>query len=470
MFIPIPFIAVKVSFRTKLLASHSAVALLISAITLLVVNRVVTTQMEEQVDRRLETQARAVSTWLERSGHPNRLAGRLADVVGARVTFVDEVGLAIGESRSDPDSAPAPDSEGAAEEVAVARQGKTGRATRYSRAEDQRVRYIAVPGPKGRVVRLGVPIGEISDATQQIRGLIVLGALTSALVALLLAGILARALTRRLRATTAMAQRLGRGDWDIRAPEEQADEIGVLSSALVAAASELKLSEQQRRELLSNVAHEIRTPVTSIRGYAETLSRGELDAETQREFLQTIHRNSLRIGQLVTDLMELEALEGGKSQTLDLHSVDIADVVENAVSALRVRAENADATVEIAIPDSMKVHGNADAIERIALNLIENALSHGGKGVAIAISARRAGNVIAVEFSDNGPGVTAEQAARIFERFYRGSPGRSREHGGAGLGLAIARQLAQAMHGTLALTPGERAGMAITLELPTETA
>src|SRR6185436_3576912 len=112
------------------------------------------------------------------------------------------------------------------------------------------------------------------------------------------------------------------------------DEIGVLSASLATAASELQATEQRRRDFLANVAHEIRTPVTSIRGYADILARGGADDATSREFVQTIQRNSVRIGQLVEDLLELEALDAGKGPKLADDAVGLAAIASHVENTL----------------------------------------------------------------------------------------------------------------------------------------
>jgi two-component system sensor histidine kinase BaeS len=286
------------------------------------------------------------------------------------------------------------------------------------------------------------------------------------MLALLLAGIMARALTRRLKRTAELARRLGKGDWDIKIAAEPDDELGLLSRALESAAAELKLSDQQRHELLSNIAHEIRTPVTSIRGYAQTLQAEGVSLAEQHEFLQTIHRNSLRIGQLVDDLLELEALEAGTGRALDRHKVAVRDVIELAISTLHGRVEKNASSVSVEIESGLEVIGDAEAIERIALNLIGNALAYGGEGVAISVRASVEADNVKMRFVDTGPGVAPELVPRIFERFFRGDAGRTRDSGGSGLGLAIARQLAQAMQGNLYISKNSTKGLEITLELP----
>ncbi len=456
----------RVSFRIKLLASHAAVALAVSAVTLLVVERAVSRRMEAQVDRRLEIQAHAVSRWLEQAGrHPNRLAGRLAGVVAARVTIIDANGVAVGDSTADPSRTAGTNAIALTPEVREARDGRVGRATRESHAGRQ-VRYVAVPAPNGAVVRLGLPIDEIDDTKAGIRRQLVAGAIASLIVAVALAFFVAGALTRRLFAARELARRIGAGDYDVSVQDDAADEVSVLSNTLVAAASELKETEARRREFLANVAHEIRTPVTSIRGYAETLDRSDVDADTRGEFLDTIHRNAVRIGQLVEDLLELEALQAGKSPPLSTETVRLAPIARAVARTVQARADELDASVAIDVDDELACAGDADAVERIVLNLVDNALRHGGRGVHVAVDAERRGNRVRITVRDDGPGIPEAQRSRIFERFFRGFTAGDRDGGGSGLGLAISRELAQAMGGSLSLGSEADTGTAFSVDLP----
>lgn len=451
-----------VSFRVKLLATHAAIALIVGAVTLLVVERLVSRRMEQQIDARLETQARAVAQWLERAAHQQQLARRLAGVVDARVTIIDKRGIALGESTAPANMRPAMDADGETPEVRDARAGNVGRHTRYSPVDGKYVRYVAVAAPGESVVRLGVPIGEIEETKNELRAQLLLAALASLLLAFVLAAVIAGPLTARIRDASALARRIGAGDYNVPSPPPARDEIGVLTSSLTTAASELAATEQRRREFLANVAHEIRTPVTSIRGYAEILTRGNVEAETSKEFLQTIHRNSLRIAQLVEDLLELEAMDAGKGPSLTIEPVAVAPLVGHVFDTLRARADEQGATLVAKITDDISAKGDPDAVERIVLNLTDNALRHGGKGVRVEVSATRDGDTIKLVVSDNGPGVPEEHRARIFERFHRGDAHLDRERRGSGLGLAIANELAHAMGGTLTL----EGGSTFELELP----
>lgn len=447
-----------ISFRVKLLASHAVVALVVGMVTLIVVDRQVSRSMEHQIDQRLEAQARAVATWMERAAHPAQLARRLAGVVDARVTILDKHGIAVGESHAQANAKPAMDSEGVPPEVVAARDGKLGRETRFSAYEGQPVRYVAVAAPQDVVVRLGLPLGDINDTKDELRRQLIVGAVASLLLALGLAAIVAGPLTRRLREATAAARRIGSGDYAVPAPSQARDEIGVLSRALATAGAELAATEEKRRAFLANVAHEIRTPVTSIRGYAQILSGSHVEDDTRREFLQTIHRNAVRIGTLVEDLLELEALEAGKGAPLSRDAVVLAPIVKHVVDTLHARANEVGGTITTNVAADLAPLGDADAIERIVLNLADNALRHGGANVQVAIEARKQADRVIVTVTDSGPGIPDEHRAKIFDRFHRANPTQQ----GSGLGLAIARELAVAMGGSLVL--GDRS--TFTLELP----
>ena len=450
-----------VSYRVKLLASHAAVALVVGVVTLVLVERQVTQRMEHQLDHRLEAQARAVAQWMERAAHPQHLARRLAGVVDARVTILDKSGAAVGDANPEDTTRPVADS-GMPPEVSAARGGQVGRETRFSAADGQPVRYVAVAAPEEVVVRLGVPIGELDAIKTELRGQLIFAALGSLVVALGLAALVAGPLTRRLREVTAAAHRIGARDYDLPAPPTEHDEIGILARALAAAGAELRDNEQRRRAFLANVAHEIRTPVTSIRGYAAILCRdATVDPSTRHEFLETIHRNAIRIGTLVEDLLELEALEA-KAAPLAREAVAIAPVVGHVVDTLKARATETGAAFAVDVPPALRMQGDADAIERIVLNLAENALRHGGPGVQVTIEARPTGDRARLVVRDTGPGVPAEHRARIFERFERGDAGNDGDRKGTGLGLSIARELAHAMGGSLALGDGST----FVLELP----
>lgn len=207
--------------------------------------------------------------------------------------------------------------------------------------------------------------------------------------------------------------------------------------------TQLRALESVRREFLSNAAHELRTPITAISGYAETLLSGPVDAQTSTEFLEIIHRNANRIAHLVSDLLVLDGLEARASLVGERAPVALGRVASDAVATARAWAPTAE--VKVQIDPALVVWGTREGLDHVVQNLVDNALKYGG--APIEISAEQVGPRVRLVIADRGPGIPADQQARIFERFYRLDAGRSRDKGGSGLGLAIVKSQVQALGG-----------------------
>lgn len=206
----------------------------------------------------------------------------------------------------------------------------------------------------------------------------------------------------------------------------------------------MRALEGVRREFLSNAAHELRTPVTSISGYAETLLGGGVDSDTSKEFLTTIHRNAQRIAGLVSDLLVLDQLGGRPALVGDRVPVAIAQVVNDAARTTKGITPTAEIIVDVA-PD-LAVLGAREGLDHVVQNLIDNAVKYGG-GTPVTVRAERIDGHVRISIADTGPGIPKGHEDRIFERFYRIDSGRSRAQGGSGLGLAIVKSQVEAMGG-----------------------
>ncbi len=206
----------------------------------------------------------------------------------------------------------------------------------------------------------------------------------------------------------------------------------------------MRALEAVRREFLSNAAHELRTPVTSISGYAETLLGGGVDPETSREFLTTIHRNAQRIASLVSDLLVLDTLGGRQSAISERTRVSLAQVVNDA--ARTTKGVTPSAQIDIDVPAALAVLGTREGLDHVVQNLVDNAVKYGGNTPVSVHATTRDGHVL-LSIADRGPGIPKGHEERIFERFYRIDAGRSRDVGGSGLGLAIVKSQIEAMGG-----------------------
>lgn len=214
--------------------------------------------------------------------------------------------------------------------------------------------------------------------------------------------------------------------------------------------------EAVRREFLSNAAHELRTPVTSISGYAETLLGGPVDAETSKEFLQTIHRNADRIAGLVNDLVLLDTLGGRAAIVGERSPISLDQVCKDA--ARTAKGVTPSAQISVDVPADLFVLGTREGLDHVIQNLVDNAIKY-GNATPVEIGAERRGGRVRIAVSDHGPGIPKGQEDRIFERFYRIDAGRSRDRGGSGLGLAIVKSQIEAMGGRVwveSAEPGAR--------------
>jgi len=207
--------------------------------------------------------------------------------------------------------------------------------------------------------------------------------------------------------------------------------------------------EQVRRDFVANVSHELRTPLTIVGGYAETLvDDHDMPVGNRQAFLQTILSNTRRMQRIVDDLLDLSRIESGGWRPNPV-ALRVPDVVADVMVAVSASTAGKDLVVRADIaPDAEQVFADPTALRQVLGNLVENAVRHTSAGT-VRVVARREGDVVTLAVSDTGTGIPAEHLSRIFERFYRVDPARSREQGGTGLGLAIVRHLVEAHGGNV---------------------
>ncbi len=229
--------------------------------------------------------------------------------------------------------------------------------------------------------------------------------------------------------------------------------------------TEVRRLEAVRRDFVANVSHELKTPLTSISGYAETILTDHPEPEITRRFLETILSNARRMQRLVDDLLDLSRIEAGRWQP-EIESVDLATAAQDVWGTLGDRATQRGVTLTVD-PGSSQVPADADALRQILTNLIDNSLRHTPPGGRITCRARVDGDGVVVAVADTGTGIASDHLPRIFERFYRADLSRSREEGGTGLGLAIVKHLVEA-HGGRVWAESERGrGATVSFWLPT---
>ncbi len=206
---------------------------------------------------------------------------------------------------------------------------------------------------------------------------------------------------------------------------------------------------QMRRELTQNISHELKTPVTSILGYTETiLEHPEMDDSTQRQFIERTQSQAHRLSSLLQDISMLNRMDYA-SEMITMGRVDVSSIVSDIIKETALAAEAKHMTVYNHLPEIIITNGNNSLIYSIFRNLMDNAINYAGEGKTIAISAFEQDDKWYFSFSDNGVGIPVEHMSRVFERFYRVDKGRSRSLGGTGLGLAIVKNAVMLHGGTI---------------------
>ena len=224
-----------------------------------------------------------------------------------------------------------------------------------------------------------------------------------------------------------------------------------------------------QRALVANVSHELKTPLTAIRGAAETLADGALDEEqAARRFLTHILNQCGRLESLVRDLLTLSRFESTTAE-VERTLVELVPLVEHAVEVLRTPAEAHEVEITVDAEGSPVVRGETAALERLVLNLLDNAVKYNRPGGCVRMSVRRHGDAAQLEVADTGIGIPNGALDRVFERFYRVDSARAREQGGHGLGLAIVRQVAESHGGTAEVESRLGRGSVFRVRLPSIT-
>jgi signal transduction histidine kinase len=359
------------------------------------------------------------------------------------------------------------------EEAPVAQQIPGGPAALTERVQfeakvnGEAVAAFALPVPVGSLGTVVVAIGTDLDLVPWppvvVRLLWAVG--LGVLLAALLAGWLSRFLGRRLDGLGSASRRLAEGDLGARVEVEGNDEIAQVGLAFNEMAGQLEQARRREREFLASVGHDLRTPLTTISGYAEALEEGKVAEGDLPRVSSVIHRESGRLSRLLEDLMLLSRLEAGEF-SLRPERVDLARHLGGSVEAYRGRAEAAGVRLVADLPEGPEAMVDPDRIDQVVGNLVENALRYTPQGATVRLALRSAGSEARISVSDTGPGIEAADLPHIFERLYVARRYRPARAEGSGLGLAIVHELAEAMGGRAGVSSQPGRGTTVWVTVP----
>jgi len=283
------------------------------------------------------------------------------------------------------------------------------------------------------------------------------------LAALALGAGLAYWLSRRVRALVHTTHALIRGDYTARVEPRGHDELALLARDFNTLAATLAAAQQARRAWIADIAHELRTPLSVLRGEIESLQDGV--RPLNQDNVASLAHETTRLTRLVEDLHTLSLSDQG-ALSYYREAVDLADVLRDAVASRRREADERGLTLELDLEDDTMVLADETRLAQVFANLLQNSLRYTDAPGRISVRLRRAGDAVVVDWQDTAPGVAAEDVPRLTERLYRAEGSRNRASGGSGLGLAIARAIVEGHGGTVTVTASALGGLGIELVFP----
>ena len=287
---------------------------------------------------------------------------------------------------------------------------------------------------------------------ESVTTVVIAAVVVAALASIGLAIVMARMLARPLREVGAAARRIAEGDYAARVPRRGPEEIVSLADSFNQMAAALEEQERMRRDFIANAAHELRTPLTNLQGYLEALRDGVIVPD--RATYESLWDEAERLVRLSRSLDSLAEGDAAASPP-ELVTIDLAAAVRSAVELAQPAIERAGLGLSVDVPDILPARANPDQLAQVLANLLSNAVRYTPSGGMVGVRAERRPGDLLVSVANSGEGIPAEDLERVFERFYRVEKSRDQAHGGAGIGLAIVKQLIEASGGRVGAESAE---------------
>ncbi|GLX68745.1 sensor histidine kinase [Paenibacillus glycanilyticus] len=289
--------------------------------------------------------------------------------------------------------------------------------------------------------------------------------LATVIISLLFFLVSTRYLVKPITRLTEATKRIAQGHYNLRLPAKRRDEIGQLAVHFMTMGKELERVDQTRQQFVSNVSHEIQSPLTSIQGFAAILGEQELSGEERKHYADIIEAESRHLSILSKQLLLLSSLEQGE-EALSKKPFALYKSIRQAAQMLQWQLEEKELLLKLSVPDSITIYGDEVLLQQVWMNLLGNAAKHIPAGRSIEVRAEQLASRIVIVVEDTGDGIAPEHLPYLFDRFYRVDRARERASGSTGLGLAIVKRIVQLHEGSIEAESSPSEGTRFTVTLP----
>lgn len=461
------------SFRARLVLSFTLLTAVVTALVAAWMHQTSAEALRDDTDRLLRDRAFVLSksvTPMSMRLQPWMEAFLETDKIGLRVQVVDPNGEVLTQSANLPEALPLSNS---ARDAAVTNMSSFTETVTLKDGETLRLASVPVTTYRdSQSAVIGFAQVALPESTRDARLHSILTRLFGAVIAAtfvawLLANMLAKAWMRSLDAAAESAHRIGSGETlreRLFVPKDE-DEIAKLARAFNELLDKLESAHGTQQRFLADASHELRTPLTVLRGEIEVALRRERPANEYREVLESSREEIERLTKLTENLLSLARSDAGESIAMR-EAVDVSALCSRVGDSLSAQAAAKRIALSVDAAEPVWVNGDAVVLERVCLNLTENAIRYTPAGESVTLRVLAEGGEAVLTVTDTGPGIGAEHLPHLFERFYRVDKARAREHGGAGLGLAIVEALVKAHGGSVAVSSVVGHGTTFTVRLP----
>jgi signal transduction histidine kinase len=450
------------NLQFRLLAAFAVVILVTITTVLFFINQATQSEIRQYEDRiigmRADRMQRDLSLYyISQDGWDGvqNVVQQYAALYDQRVVLTDSNGIAVADSESAIIGKPVA---GLADKTWSNRPLTLASMAVPSRTQSIGTLYLSPPSVTGAA------LASLGILYTQVGRYFLWGGLVAVAIAIVMTFLLSRRALAPMRALSSSARAIGRGDFSQRANVKDKGDLGELAKAFNTMADDLQRLEKLRQDLVADTAHELRTPLSNVRGYLEAIRDGVVKPDSA-----TINSLSEEVGllsRLVDDLQELALVEAGQLK-IEIQAEDAGDIVNQAVAAARAAAMSKGVVLSADIQGGMPpCKADPHRIRQVLQNLLNNAITHTPPAGAIAVEARLLDGFVEIAVKDTGEGIPAEELPNIFERFYRVDKSRARTTGGYGLGLTIAKRIVEAHGGTIQVTSEIAKGSRFAFTLP----